>query len=130
MLCPICSSVFDKEATKSLDNVIPESKKRGKWYVDHRPKLSFTKSYIHFINKSSTTYYVNKNGQGKAFVPYAKAPVQKWIQSTHKNVQYGKNNVVRGNTSNVVTKNITTDAENPYESKKYAIVIITKARIL
>ena len=35
------------------------------------------------------------------------------------NVQYGKNNVVKGNTSNVVTKNVTTDTENPDESKKY-----------
>jgi len=28
MLCPICSSVFDKEAIKSLENVIPEFKER------------------------------------------------------------------------------------------------------
>jgi hypothetical protein len=48
-------------------------------------------------------------------VPYAKAPVQKWVQSTNKNVQYGKNNVVKGKTSNVVCKNVTTDAENPDE---------------
>jgi len=27
--------------------------------------------------------------------------------------------VVKGNTSNVVTKNVTTDAKNPDESKKY-----------
>jgi len=64
MLCPICSSVFDKEAIKSLENVIPESKNRGKWSADRRPKFSFTKSYIPLINKSSTTNYVNKNGQG------------------------------------------------------------------
>ena len=117
MLCPRCSSVFDKEASKILENVIPESKKRGKCYADHRPKFSFTKSYIPFINNSSTTNYVNNNGQWKAFVPYAKEPLRKWIQSTHKNVQYGKNNVVKGNTSNVVIKNVTTDAENPEESK-------------
>lgn len=45
-------------------------------------------------------------------MPYAEALVQKWVQSTHKNVQYGKNNVVKGKTSNVVSKNVTTDAEN------------------
>jgi len=83
MLCSRCSSVFNKEVTKSLENVIPESKKRGKWSADHRPKFSFTKSYIPFINNSSTTNYVDRNGQGKTFVPYAKASVQKWVQSTH-----------------------------------------------
>jgi len=75
MLCPRYSSMFDKEATKSLEGFIPKSKKRGKWYVDHRPKFSFTKSYIPFINKFSTTNYVNKNGRGKTFVSHAKVPV-------------------------------------------------------
>jgi hypothetical protein len=28
MVCPRCCSVFDKEVTKSLENVVPESKKR------------------------------------------------------------------------------------------------------
>ena len=65
----------------------------------------FTKSYIPFINNSSTTNYVNKNGQGNVFVPYANAPAQKWVRSTHKNVQHGKNNVVKGITSTVVNKN-------------------------
>jgi len=37
MLCPRCSSVFNKEATKRLENVVPESKKRGKWLADHKP---------------------------------------------------------------------------------------------
>jgi hypothetical protein len=73
----LCGSVFDKEATKSLEGFILKSKKRGKWSADHRPKFSFTKSYIPFINNSSTTNYVNKNGQGKTSVPHAKAPVQK-----------------------------------------------------
>lgn len=48
-------------------------------------------------------------------MPYAKAPAQKWVQSTHKNVQYGKNNVVKGKTSNVVSKNVIAYAENPDE---------------
>ena len=73
MLCPRCSSVFDKEATKSLENVVPESKKRGKWSADHILKFSFTKSYIQFINNSLTTNYANKNGRDRAYVPYAKA---------------------------------------------------------
>ena len=90
-----------------------QNSKRGKWSADHKPKFSFTKSYISFINNSSSTNYVNKYGQGKAFVPYAKAPV-------HKCPIWEKNNVVRGNTSNVVSKNVTIDAENPDESKKYA----------
>ena len=93
MFCPRCSCVFYKEATKSLVR-FPESKKRGKWSADHIPKFSFTKSYIPFINNSSTTNYVNKNGKGKNFVPYAKVVVQKRVHSTHKNVQYEKNNVV------------------------------------
>jgi len=92
MLCPRCSVVFDKEATKGLEGFIPKPKKRGKWYGDHRPKFSLTKSYIPFIYNSSTTNYVNKSGQGKTLVPYA--PNQKWVQSAHKNVQHGKNNVV------------------------------------
>jgi len=83
MLWPKCSYVFDKKATKSLESFIPKSKKRGKWSADHRPKFCFTKSYIPFINNSSTTNYVNKNRQRKTFMPYAKAPVQKWVQSTH-----------------------------------------------
>jgi len=33
MLCPRCSSVFDKEATKSLESFIPKSKKIGKWFA-------------------------------------------------------------------------------------------------
>ena len=65
MLCPRCSAVFVKEETKSLESSIPTPKKRGKWSVDHRPGFSFTKSYIPFINNSSTTNYVNKGGQGK-----------------------------------------------------------------
>jgi len=102
MLCLRCSVVFDKEATKGLEGFIPKPKKREKWYGDHRPKFSFNKSYISFINNSSTTTYVNKSGQGKAFVPYA--PDQKWVQLTHKNVQHGKNNVVKGSASLLITK--------------------------
>ena len=71
MLCPKCSVVFDKEATKGLEGSIPKPKKRGKWSGDHKPKFSFTKSYIPFINNSSTTNYVNQSGQGKALVPYS-----------------------------------------------------------
>jgi len=106
MLCPRCSVGFDKEETKGLEGSIPKPKKRGKWSGDHRPKFSFTKSYITFINNSSTTNYVNKSGQGKAFVPYA--PNRKWVQLTHKNVQHGKNNVVKGSTSTIDNKNGTT----------------------
>jgi len=114
MLCPRCSVVFDKEATKGLKGSIPKPKKRGKWSGDHRLKFSFTKSYISFINNSSTTNYVNKSGQGKTLVPYA--PNQKWVQSTHKNVQHGKNNVVKRNAS-VVDNNKNGTA---FEPKKYA----------
>ena len=71
MLCPRCSVVFDKEETKGLEGFIPTLRKRGKWFGDHRPKFSFTKIYIPFINNSSTTNYVSKSGQGKTFVPYA-----------------------------------------------------------
>jgi len=77
MLCPKCSSVFEKEANKTLEGFIPKSKKRGKRSADHRPKFSFTKSYIPSINNYSTTIYVNKNGRGKTFVPNAKAPMKK-----------------------------------------------------
>jgi len=84
MLCPRCSVVFDKEATKGLEVSIPKPKKRGKWSGDHRLKFSFTKSYIPFINNSSNTYYINKSGQAKAFVPYA--PDKKWVHSIHKKV--------------------------------------------
>jgi len=62
ILCPRYSVVFNKEATKGLESFIPKPKKRGKWSGDHRPKFSFTKSYIPFINNSSTTNYVNKGG--------------------------------------------------------------------
>jgi len=55
MLCPRCSVVFQKEATKGLESSFPKPRKRGK-------KFSFTKSYIPFINNSSTTNYVNKGG--------------------------------------------------------------------
>jgi len=71
MLCPRCSVVFDKEATKGLENSIPKPKKRGKWSGDCRPKFSFTKSYIYFINNSLTTNYASKSGQEKVLVPYA-----------------------------------------------------------
>ena len=37
MLCPRCSFVFDKEVTKGLQNFVLKSKKKGKWYDDHRP---------------------------------------------------------------------------------------------
>jgi len=114
MLCPRCSAVFDKEATKGLEGSIPTPKKRGKWSGDHRPKFSFTKRYIPFINNSSTTNYVNKGYQGKAFVPYV--PNQKWVQSTHKNVQHGKNNAVKRSTSTVDSNKNGIS----FESKKYA----------
>jgi len=113
MLCHRCRAVFDKQGTKGLEGSIPKPKKIGKWSGVHRPQFSFTKSYIPFINNSLTTNYVNKSGQGKAFVPCA--PGQKWVQSTHKNVQHGKNNVVKGSTSTVDNKNGTA-----FESKKYA----------
>jgi len=102
------------KATKGLESSIPKPKKRSKWSGDHRPKFSFTKSYIPFMNNSSTTNYINKGGQGKAFVPYALN--HKWVQSTHKNVQHRKNNVMKRSTNNVDNnKNGTT-----FESKKYA----------
>ena len=106
--------MFDKEATKALEVSIPKPKKRGKWSADHRPKFSFTKTYIPLINNSSTTNYVNQSGQGKPLVPYA--PIQKWVQSTHKSVQHGKNNVVERNT-NVVNNNKNGTA---FESKKFS----------
>ena len=71
MLCRRCSAVFDKEVTEGLEGSIPKPKKRREWFGDHRPNFSFTKSYIPFINNFSTTNYVNKSGQRKAFVPYA-----------------------------------------------------------
>jgi hypothetical protein len=58
------------------------------------------REYIPFIINSSTTNYVSKNGQEKPYVPHAKAPIQKWVQLTHKNVQYRRSNVVKGDTSN------------------------------
>ena len=39
-------------------------------------------------------------------MPHAKAPIQKWVHLTHKNVHYGKNNVVKGSTSTTVIKNV------------------------
>jgi len=114
MLCPRCSAVFDKEATECLESSIPNPKKRNKRSGDHKPKFSFTKSYILFINYSSATDYVNKGGQGKAFVPYA--PNHKWVQSTHKNVQHGKNNAVKRSTNNVDNNKNNT----AFELEKYA----------
>ena len=63
-------------------------------------------------------------------MPYAKTPVHKWVQLTHNNVQYGKSNVVKCNTSNVVIKTVTTDTEIPDESKKYAYRNNYKGKIL
>ena len=102
------------KATKGLESSIPKPKKRSKWSGDHRPKFSFTKSYIPFMNNSSTTNYINKGGQGKAFVPYALN--HKWVQSTHKNVQHRKNNVMKRSTNNVDNNKSGTT----FESKKYA----------
>ena len=114
MLCPRCSDVFDKEATEGLEGSIPKPKKRGKWSGDHKLKFSSTKSYIAFINNSSTTNFVNQSGQGKALIPYA--PNQKWVQSTHKYVQHGKNNMVKRTTTVMDnTKNGTA-----FESRKFA----------
>ena len=73
--------MFHKDATKGFMGFIPKSKKKGKCSADDRPKFSFTISYIPFINNSSTTNYVNKDGRGKTFVPHAKALVQKWVHS-------------------------------------------------
>jgi len=114
MLCPRCSDVFEKEATKGLEGYIPKPKKMGKWSGDHRPTFSFTKSYITFINNSSTTNFVNQSGQGKTLVPYA--PNQKWVQPTHTNVQHGKNDMMKRNTS--VMDNSKNGTAN--ESRKFA----------
>jgi len=51
MLCPRCSDVFDKEATKGLAGFIPTPKKRGKWFGDHG--LSFPLQRV--ISLSSIT---------------------------------------------------------------------------
>ena len=103
-----------------FEGFIPKSKKRGKWYVEHRPKFSFMQSYIPFIINSSTTNYVNKDGRGKTFVPHAKAPIQKWVHSTKKKFNHGKNNMVKGSINATVTKNVVVaDTKTPNESKKY-----------
>lgn len=36
--------------------------------------------------RRNQTNYINKNDKSKTFVPHAKAPVQKWVHSTHKYV--------------------------------------------
>lgn len=54
-------------------------------------------------------------------MPYSKEPVHKWVHSTQKNFQYGKNNVGKEKTSATVTKNgVVADTKTPDESKKYA----------
>jgi len=42
MMSRRCSSVFDMNSTKGLEISKPQSKKKGKWYPDHRPKFTLT----------------------------------------------------------------------------------------
>jgi len=76
MLCHRCSSVFDKEAAKSVDGFQPQSKRKGKW-VDNRPKFGFNKRGI-----SYKMTYANGNSnrnQTKTFKPPAKSPTNTWV---------------------------------------------------
>jgi hypothetical protein len=51
MLCPRCSTVFDKEAAKSVEGFRPQAKHKGGW-VDNRPKFGFNKRGIPYKMKT------------------------------------------------------------------------------
>jgi len=114
MLCLKCSVVFDKEATKGLENYKHRTRKGGKWYADHKPNFSFNKSFIPFTNaSSSTTDYYTKDGRSKTFVPITKVPMQKWVHSTQQVSKHGNGKVVKGTTS-------ASSTNTPPESKRFA----------
>jgi len=54
MLCPRCSTVFDKKAAKNIEGFQPQSKRKEKW-ADKRPMFSFEKANIPFKDTSPTT---------------------------------------------------------------------------
>jgi hypothetical protein len=64
MLCPRCSAVFDKEATKNVEGFRPHSKRKGKW-ADKKPKFNFDKRGVPY--KDTTPTRNQKRGQVKTF---------------------------------------------------------------
>jgi len=74
MMFPKCNYVFDKEATKGLENYKPQSKKGGKWY-EKKPNFTFNKSVVPYKTSPSTTSQ-QSYGRMKSFVPISKSLVE------------------------------------------------------
>ena len=85
MLCPRCSTVFDKKAAKNVEGFRPQSKRKGKW-ADKRPKFSFERANIPF---KDTSHIANqKNRPAKTFTPPSKSPNNQWVFSGGKKPNY------------------------------------------
>ena len=78
MLCPRCSTVFDKEAAKSVEGFHPKPKRKGGW-ADNRRKFGFNKRGVPY-RIHSTERDTDRN-QRKTFNPPVRSPTDTWVFS-------------------------------------------------
>jgi len=75
--------------------------------------FTFNMSVVPYKALPSTMNPHHKNGRTKSFVPTSKAPVEKWVHSSGKNVPNNKGNVLRGG-------NTFSGPKDQGKSKKYS----------
>ena len=85
MLCPWCSAVFDKEATKFVEGFRPQSKRERGW-ADNHQRFGFNKRGVPYKLKF-TERNPNKN-QRKTFNLPTKSPTNTWVFSGGKKPGY------------------------------------------
>jgi hypothetical protein len=85
MLCPRCNAIFDKGATKSVEEFRPQVKRKDRW-ADNRPKFGFNKRGVPYKMKPSKK---NPNqSHRRTFNPPSKAPIDTWVFSGGKKSGY------------------------------------------
>jgi len=85
MLCPRCSTVFDKEAAKSIEGFLPHTKHEGGCFENH-PKFGFNKRGFPYKMKSLEDN-PGRNHK-KTFNPPSKIPTDTWVFSWGKKTSY------------------------------------------
>jgi len=78
MLCPRCSAVFDKEATKSVEEFLPHTEHKEGW-VENRPKYGFNKRGVPYKMKPSEQNPGRTHR--RTFNPPPKSPTDTWVFS-------------------------------------------------
>jgi len=85
MLYPTCSTLFDKEAARSIEGFLPHTKREGGWF-ENRPKFGFNKRGVPYKMKS-LEHNPGRNHK-KTFNPPSKSPTDTWVFSGGKKTGY------------------------------------------